>query len=122
LIVRDVDYIRIDSNRGAPHVQVQLLKVDLTSHEIVATANFVPNGQLGGGVWTSPTYDAATNTVFVSTGTLNLYSQTLSQAIVSLDATTLAVKDHWQLPFEAAVSDSDWGTTPTLLTDQHQRQ
>ena len=59
---------------------------------------------------------------FVSTGTLNLYSQTLSQAIVSLDATTLAVKDHWQLPFEAAVSDSDWGTTPTLTTDQNNRQ
>jgi outer membrane protein assembly factor BamB len=122
LIVGNFGYIGVASNCDAPLVQGQLLKVDLTSHQIVATANFVPNGQLGGGVWTSPTYDAATNTVFVSTGTLNLYSQTLSQAIVSLDANTLAIKDHWQLPFEAAVSDSDWGTTPTLTTDSNNRQ
>ena len=122
LILGNFAYIGIASTCDAPLVQGQLLKVDLTSHQVVATANFVPNGQVGGGVWTTPTYDAATNTIFVSTGTLNLYSQTLSQAVVSLDATSLAVRDHWQLPFEAAVSDSDWGTTPTLTTDSQGRQ
>ena len=38
---------------------------------------------------------------------------------MAINATTMAVVDHWQLPFEAAVSDSDWGTTPTLTTDSN---
>ena len=68
-------------------------------------------------MWTTPTYDAATNTIFVSTGTLNDHTQTQSQAIVALNATTLQYESSWQLPFEASVLDSDWGTTPTLTTD-----
>jgi polyvinyl alcohol dehydrogenase (cytochrome) len=122
LIVGNFAYIGIASNCDAPLVQGQLLKVDLTTHQQVAAASMVPNGQVGGGVWTSPTLDSATNTIFVTTGTLNLYSQTLSQAVVSMDAGTLAIKDSWQLPFEAAVSDSDWGTTPTLTVDSSGRQ
>ncbi|MBV9855757.1 MAG: PQQ-binding-like beta-propeller repeat protein [Streptosporangiaceae bacterium] len=120
LIIGNYAYIGIASNCDAPLVQGQLLKVAISGPQqgqIVATYNFVPNGQVGGGVWTSPTYDAATSTIFVSTGTLNDYTQTQSQAIVALDATTLAYKSSWQLPFEASVSDSDWGTTPTLTTD-----
>src|SRR4029077_18284253 len=68
------------------------------------------------------TYDAITNRIFVSTGTLNLYSQTLSQAVVAIDASSMNIVDSWQLPFEAAVSDSDWGTTPTLTTDSQGHQ
>ena len=36
---------------------------------------------------------------------------------MALNSSTLAYEGSWQLPFEAAVSDSDWGTTPTLTTD-----
>ncbi len=110
-------YIGTASVCDAPLVQGQLLKVSLATHQVVGITPMVPTGQVGGGIWTSPTYDVATNKIFVSTGTLNLYSQTLSQALVAINATTMAVVDHWQLPFEAAVSDSDWGTTPTLTTD-----
>jgi outer membrane protein assembly factor BamB len=122
LIVGNFGYIGIASNCDNPLIQGQLLKVDLTTHQIVNTVNFVPNGQVGGGIWTSPTYDAATNTVYVSTGTLNQYSQTLSQAIVAIDAGSLAVRDHWQMPFAAAVLDSDFGTTPTLTVDKQGHQ
>jgi outer membrane protein assembly factor BamB len=121
LVVNGFAYIGVSSNCDNPLVQGQLLKVDLGSHQVVATYNFVPDGQRGGGIWTSPAYDSATNTVFVSSGTLNDYTQTRSQAIVALDASTLQVKSWWQLPFEAAVTDSDWGTTPTLTTDANGR-
>ena len=96
-----------------------MLQVSLTTHQLVNTYNFVPNGQLGGGVWTTPTLDTSTTpaTIFATTGTLNDYTQTQSQAIVALNADTLAYEGSWQLPFEASVSDSDWGTTPTLTTD-----
>ena len=119
LIVNGAAYIGIASNCDNPLVQGQLLKVDLASHQVVATYNFVPNDQVGGGIWTTPAYDAATNTVIVSTGTLNDYTQTQSQAIVALDAATLQYRNSWQLPFAAAVTDSDWGTTPTVMTDAH---
>ncbi len=117
LIVNGYAYVGIASNCDNPLVQGQLLKVSLASESIVATYNFVPNGQVGGGVWTSPTYDPATNKIFVSTGTLAGFSQTQSQAIVALDAGTLAYDDSWQLPFGASIADSDWSTTPTLTTD-----
>ena len=122
LVVNGFAYIGVASNCDNPLVPGQLLKVDLSSHQVVATYNFVPNGQVGGGVWTTPAYDAATNTVFVSTGTLNDYTQKQSMAIVALDAATLQFKSSWQLPFVSAVLDSDWGTTPTLTTGSGGRQ
>ena len=120
LIVGNYAYIGIASNCDNPLVQGQLLQVGISGAQqgqIVNTYNFVPNGQVGGGIWTTPTYDAATNTIFVSTGTLNDHTQTQSQAIVALNATNLQYVSSWQLPFEASVLDSDWGTTPTLTTD-----
>jgi outer membrane protein assembly factor BamB len=120
LIAGNYAYIGIASNCDNPLVQGQLLQVPISGPQqgqIVSTYNFVPNGQVGGGVWTSPSYDAATNTIFVSTGTLAGFTQTQSQAIVALDASNLAYLSSWQLPLSASVSDSDWSTTPTLTTD-----
>src|SRR5437762_4220 len=119
LIVGNYAYVGIASNCDNPLVQGQLLQVGISGAQqgqIVNTYNFVPNGQVGGGIWTSPSYDSATNTIFVSTGTLAGYTQTQSQAIVALNASTLQYKSSWQLPFANAVLDSDWGTTPTLTT------
>ncbi|MBV9384297.1 MAG: PQQ-like beta-propeller repeat protein, partial [Streptosporangiaceae bacterium] len=120
LIVGNYAYVGIASNCDNPLVQGQLLQVAISGPQqgqIVNSYSFVPNGQVGGGVWTTPAYDAATSTIFVSTGTLNDHTQTQSQAIVALNATTLQYESSWQLPFEASVMDSDWGTTPTLTTD-----
>jgi outer membrane protein assembly factor BamB len=118
LIYNGFAYIGIASNCDNPLVQGQLLQVNLTTHAVTNTAVFVPNGgQVGGGVWTSPAVDAATNTVFLDTGTVNQYTQTLAQAVVALDATTLAIKSSWALPFQDQTFDSDWGVTPTLVTD-----
>jgi hypothetical protein len=114
LIYRGYAYIGIASNCDEPLVQGHLMQVSLATHKLVHNYNFVPDGEVGGGVWTSPTLDSSTNTIFVTTATLNDYTQTQSQAIVALNASNLAYKGSWQLPFDAAVSDSDWGTTPTL--------
>jgi polyvinyl alcohol dehydrogenase (cytochrome) len=120
LIAGNNAYVGIASNCDNPLVQGQLLEIPISGSQqgqVVATHNFVPNGQVGGGIWTTPAYDPATGTIFVSTGTLAGYTQTESQAIVALNATTLATTGVWQLPFAASVADSDWGTTPTLTTD-----
>jgi outer membrane protein assembly factor BamB len=120
LIVGNYAYIGIASNCDNPLVQGQLLQVAISGAQqgqIVNTYDFVPNGEVGGGIWTTPAYDPATNTIFVSTGTLNDHTQTQSQGIVALNATTLQYVSSWQLPFAVSVLDSDWGTTPTLTTD-----
>ena len=117
LIYNGYAYIGIASNCDIPLVQGQLLQVSLTTHQVVHSFNFVPDGQVGGGIWTTPAVDPTTNTVFVTTGTLSLFSQTLSEAIVALDASTLALKSAWQLPRAEAGPDSDWGTSPTLISD-----
>ena len=122
LISAGFAYIGVASNCDNPLVQGQLLKVDLATHAVVGQANMVPDGQVGGGIWTSPALDPVTNTVFVTTGTLNLFTQTMSEALVAIDAGTMAIKDHWQLPRIDAGSDSDWGTSPILFTDAGNRK
>jgi len=117
LIYNGYAYIGIASDCDNPLTQGKLLKVDLTSHKIVATFKTVDDGQVGGGIWTSPALDQATNTIYVTTGTQDKITQTLSQAIISINATTMKAKGSWQIPLMQAGTDSDWGTTPTLFTD-----
>jgi outer membrane protein assembly factor BamB len=115
LINNGFAYIGISSFGDCPLVQGGLLKVDLSTHQVVASWNAVPDGQVGGGVWTSPTLDTATNTIYVTTGTKTSASQLNAEAFVALDATTLAPQGSWQVPAAQQVSDGDWGNTPTLI-------
>ena len=122
LISGNFGYIGVASNCDNPLVEGQLLKVDLTTHQLVGTLNVVDTGQVGGGIWTSPTIDVASNTIYVTTGTLNLFTQKYAQALLAIDAATMTVTDSWQVPFAEAVSDSDWGNTPTLTVDSNNRK
>jgi outer membrane protein assembly factor BamB/regulation of enolase protein 1 (concanavalin A-like superfamily) len=117
LVYNGYAYIGIASEGDCPLVQGQLLKVNLTSHQIENTLNIVPNGQLGGGIWTSPALDTATNTIFTATGTENNPTQPYAQAFLAIDASTMAIKDHWRLPESEAVLDSDFSTSTTLFND-----
>jgi outer membrane protein assembly factor BamB len=110
-------YIGIASLGDCPLVPGQLLQVDLNTHQIVNTLNIVPAGQHGGGIWGSPAIDTATNTIYVTTGTESNTSQAFAQAILAIDASTLTVKSSWKLPEGQAVTDSDFGTTPTFFND-----
>jgi outer membrane protein assembly factor BamB len=115
LIYNGFAYIGIASFGDCPLVQGGLLKVDLSTHQVVAQWNAVPNGAVGGGIWTSPTLDTASNTIFLTTGTQGSSDQTTAAAMVALDATTLALEGSWQVPIAQQVSDNDWGNTPTLI-------
>jgi outer membrane protein assembly factor BamB len=117
LIYNGYAYIGIASVGDCPLVQGRLLQVGLSTHQVVKTLNIVPDGQVGGGVWTSPALDAATNTIYMTTGTISISTQTLAQAMVAIDASTLTVTSSWQVPQQETVLDSDWGTSPILFTD-----
>ncbi len=117
LIYNGYAYIGVSSFCDNPLVQGQLLQVSLSTHTIVHTFNVVPNGQVGGGVWTSPSVDPATNTIFITTGNENDASQQYARSIIALDADSLTVTSHWQSPASPTVPDLDWGTTPLLFDD-----
>jgi len=117
LLYNGYAYIGIASFGDCPLVQGQLLQVNLSTQQVVNTLNLVPNGHVGGGIWTSPAVDAAANTIYLTTGTLANPADTLQQAMVAVDASTLAVQSSWEVPAAQTVTDSDWGTTPLLYTD-----
>ncbi|HLV99503.1 MAG TPA: PQQ-binding-like beta-propeller repeat protein [Ktedonobacterales bacterium] len=117
LLYNGFAYIGVASVGDCPLVQGQLIQVNLSTHQVVNTLNIVPNGQVGGGIWATPSLDAATNTIFVTTGTENLTTQQWAQAFLAINASTLTVTASWKLPESEAVLDSDFGTTPTLFSD-----
>ncbi|MBV9526720.1 MAG: PQQ-binding-like beta-propeller repeat protein [Candidatus Dormibacteraeota bacterium] len=124
-------YIGVSSDCDSPLVQGQLIQVDVNTHAVVHTFKVVPDGHIGGGIWTSPAADPATNRVYVTTGTIagsdTASAQQHSEAILALDASNVCSADPacgtpldaWQVPPSARTTDSDWGTTPTLFTDEN---
>ncbi len=117
LLYNGYAYIGVASNCDKPLVQGQVLQVSLQTHRIVHTFKVVPDGQTGGGIWTSPSVDPATNTLFISSGTETGPQQQLAQAVFSLDASTLTLKSWWKLPAKVAIGDSDFDTSPILFND-----
>jgi outer membrane protein assembly factor BamB len=117
LIYNGYAYIGTSSVGDCPLIPGQLLQVSLSTHQIVNTFNAVPTGQVGGGIWTTPSIDTSTNTIFVTTGTRNQDTQMLSEAVVALDANTLAIKSSWAVPNSMQTVDSDFGNTPLLFSD-----
>ncbi len=115
-------YVGVASMADCPLVQGQLLDVNLSTHQIVSTYNVVPNGQIGGGIWTSPSVDPATNTIYVTTGTQGQNPSTTqpqSLSMVAVDVATMSVKSSWQVTLQT--TDSDWGNSPILFSDTNGR-
>lgn len=121
LVYDGAAYIGVASFCDTPLVQGQLLRISLTGVHAVDAFDVVPNGQVGGGIWTSPTVDPATATVFVDTGNEGGDGQPYARSILAIDANSLAVKSFWQVP-PVGIPDSDWGTTPVLFTDANGRK
>jgi outer membrane protein assembly factor BamB len=117
LIYGGFAYIGVSSFCDSPLVQGKLLQVNLATHAVTHTFKVVPDGQLGGGIWGTPSVDTATNRVFVTTGNENQAGQIYARAIVALDATDLSVKDLWQVPVATPGLDYDWSTTPVFFTN-----
>ena len=119
LLVNGYEYIGVASCIDSPLVQGKLLMVNLSgNHSIVHTFDFVPNGQSGATVWTTPSYDPATGTIWVATGNDDGTAQALAESIVGLTASNLTLRGSWQVPGVVG-KDSDFGAGPTLFNDSH---
>jgi polyvinyl alcohol dehydrogenase (cytochrome) len=92
------------------------------------------NGASGAGVWSTPTFDVLSGTLFVTTG--NNYSQpatTTSDGFIALDALTGAIKwthqlvpnDTWNYRYPytpGSTVDADFGDSPQVYTLRNGRR
>lgn len=107
------------------YIQGQLLQFDLSTGTLQHRFNVTKDsssGDVGGSIWSTPSVDPATNTVWVSTGNENASTQTPAngeypRAIVALNATTLKVVSSCQVGGVGA--DNDFGAGPTLFHGAH---
>ena len=111
-------YIGMSSFGTCPDVQGQLVQLDRVTGAIQHTFNAVPNGCVGGGVWSSPTIDIAAGTIYFGTGNQDPCNNgaELAPAVVEVHASDLSVVGSWTLPLNQQPNDdSDFGATPTLF-------
>ncbi len=108
-------YIGVSSYGDCPLVRSRIVRLDALTGKILGSFYTVPAGCLGAGVWSSPAIDAATNSLFESTGNADC-TDPLQNAMLELDATTMTLVHSWQIPPASWNGDSDWGSTPTLFS------
>jgi polyvinyl alcohol dehydrogenase (cytochrome) len=113
-------YMGVASFGDCPLVPGQLVQMDAATGAIQHIANFVPDGCVGAGIWTSPTVDPSDGSIYVTTGTPNGCAKpglNLAPAIVKLRASDLSILSSWIVPTsEQQSGDADFGGTPTLFT------
>jgi outer membrane protein assembly factor BamB len=116
LIVGNDAYVGVASLGDCPLVQGQLLKINLATHAIEGVLNTVPNGEVGGGIWTSPAYDQANGLIYTVTGTRNQPSQQFADAFLAVDPATMQIVHSWPLSAAEEIPDSDFSTSTMLLS------
>jgi outer membrane protein assembly factor BamB len=115
LIVGSSAYVGVASLGDCPLVQGQLLKINLTTHAIERTLNIVPDGEVSGGIWTSPAYDPTNGLIYTATGTRNQPTQQLADAFLAVNPVSMQVVDSWPLPAAEEIHDSDFSTSTMLV-------
>ena len=110
-------YIGVSSFGDCPLTQGQLLQLNRVTGALQNTFNLVPNGCTGGGVWSSPTLDAAAGTIYFTTGTPSpdCPSTPGGPSMYELRASDLSLVGSWTIPLAQQGSDADFGATPTLF-------
>jgi outer membrane protein assembly factor BamB len=107
-------YTGIASFCDRPFVQGKIWALDATTGSVVNEVRLVRDGELGGGIWTSPTIDPATGALYATTGSGDEVID-YAYCMIACDPRTLAVTGVWRIPEEEQVTDGDWSTTPTLF-------
>ena len=111
-------YVGLSSLMDCPLIQGQVLQLDAVSGAIQHTFNVVPNGCIGGSVWSSPAIDSNLGIVYVSTGNPGkscVSTETMAPALLALSTTDLSLIGYWQVPRTQQNPDADFGATPTLF-------
>ena len=118
LIYKGNAYVGIASACDVPLVVGQVLKVNLTTHAIVATLNLTTPARLGASVWGSPSIDQAKGMLWVTSG--NFFTNKndaalLDDSLLEIDVSTMTLVQHWHIPAGLQIADGDFGAGPTLF-------
>jgi polyvinyl alcohol dehydrogenase (cytochrome) len=110
-------YIGVSSFGDCPLVRGRLLQLNRVTGVLQHRFNVVPNGCTGGGVWGSPTVDAAAGTIYFDTGNPGNCgsSEPRAPAVIEVRASDLSLVGSWVVPPAQQGDDSDFGSTPTLF-------
>jgi outer membrane protein assembly factor BamB len=111
-------YIGVASLGDCPLTRGSLVRIDPANPQQPLIRYLMPEGEQGGGVWSTPTYDAASNTIFVTTGTgeQDVERGVWGGSFLALDATTLELsKNYFLLPTNSTEEDIEWGSSPAVF-------
>ena len=112
----------VASNCDYPFVPGRLVQLDGVTGAITAEAAFVPKGQVGNGIWTSPAIDLERGEALLTTASGPDVSSDLYAAVVRLSLATFKILDRWKYPVSGPDWDADWGSSPTLFDDGRGRK
>jgi polyvinyl alcohol dehydrogenase (cytochrome) len=113
----------IASNCDAPWPRGAIVALNPANGETIGETFFVPEGVVGGGIWTSPAVDVPHRKVFLTTGSSHSFADGDAFSMLRLNLDTLEIEDRWKLPYDPdATWDADWGSSPTLFTDASGRE
>jgi len=108
--------VGISSQCDHPLVRGGLAAFDQVTGNELATYFTVPDGSVGGSIWSSP---AATSDgyVWVTTGNQDPNSPSAgdSDSVVRLQGTSLAKRGTWTVPVADQTLDGDFGASPTIF-------
>jgi hypothetical protein len=110
-------YIGQSSFGDCPLTQGQLIQLNRVTGALQNIFNVVPNGCTGGGIWGSPTLDAAAGTIYFDTGTPSpdCPSTPGGPSLYEVHASDLTLVGSWTIPVAQQITDADFGSTPTLF-------
>jgi outer membrane protein assembly factor BamB len=114
LVVNGYLYVGTSSGCDSPLVRAALLQISLATHTIAHIAYLVNATDLGNSIWSSPSYDAQTNTVWATTGNGLSDLETYARAIMAFNASNVSqIVGYAQ---EAApFNDYDFGDGVTIF-------
>lgn len=103
---------------GCKLVAGQFFELNASTGAVEHTYNSVPAGCVGGGIWSSPTFDASDGSIYFTAGTQgNCGNDHISIGIVKLRGSDLTYLSSWQIPLnQRLTNDADFAGTPTLFT------
>lgn len=117
-------YIGVASWNDCPVVNGGIFRVNAATGAIQAVNHFDPSSKcIGPGAWSSASVDPTTNSIYVSTSNANLKSNpgatcqiSEQEAMLKLNAKSLATESVWALPKSQQLDDSDFGASPMLFS------
>ncbi|HYK93399.1 MAG TPA: PKD domain-containing protein [Thermoplasmata archaeon] len=107
-------YVGIASGCDSPLVRGALFQVALSDHTLEHVFWTLPAGQIGPGIWSSPSIDPGTNTVWITTGNEGSTDTKYARSVVELNASNISqVLGYAQR--SVAFQDLDFGDGATLF-------